>query len=527
MPPAITRRRSFAALGTAALVVSALLVTGEAASSPRHSPAAYRSQPATPELIDAAEAAGEITPTQATVFRAWSLTRPAALPEEFRSDTPWSGTLTMLRVQRALRRVGPSRMSPALAAAAAGVSQACPGSGGRLPQTKSTAHFAIKYRASAIRGGLKVTQYAGALEATWNKEIRRFGWARPPRDPVNPQPGGRYLVRVAKLGSSLYGYVTGTFFAGNNPSTPWNERDSVASCMVLNQNMGPFPGAPIDALRATAAHEFNHSIQFGYGALNGPTKVRKVFVEAGASWMEDEVFDGADDNYSYLWPDFERSMATYSPGFAYPYWVVFRAMTERYGTGRRGGGEDVMQRFWEQISKGASTNLAALNRALKPEGRTLAKAYHDAAVALRFNAGCGANPKRWCLQEGDDYVTAALANADTGTIGSVDGQESQSIGNDYALDWIGLPTGAAFNLSLDVTSGKGKLRMSVLCLSGGALTQLDVTVTATPGTNGVNVDPIDPSGCDEVVAIITNEYLSKPLPKQQANANFTLDASAA
>ena len=137
----------------------------------------------------------------------------------------------------------------------------------------------------------------------WSTEVTSFGWAAPPRNPAEPATGGRYPVRITRLGTSLYGYVTATRTIGNNPHTTWADRDAMASCMVLNQNFTTFPGTPKTAMHATTAHEFNHSLQFGYGALSGPTNVKEVWVEGGATWMEDEVFDHSNDNYNYLWPD--------------------------------------------------------------------------------------------------------------------------------------------------------------------------------------------------------------------------------
>ena len=366
--------------------------------------------------------------------------RPDAVPTQFVSTTPWDGTLTMLQVKRELARIDTARMSSALRDAAARIDTTCPGSTGSLPNTKSTNHFYLKYRSSAIGGGLTIGQYAAALETTWKTEIGTFGWARPPKDPVNTPPGGRYLVRLDDLGSGLYGYVAGTYYAGNNPATGWNDKDSVASCMVLNEDFSGFPSGPTDSLRATVAHEFNHSIQFGYGALTGFGKVKNVFVEGGASWMEDEVFDGADDNYFYLWPDLHLADGAVRPRLPYPYWVVFRALTERYGTGVKNGGENVMQFFWEQLSKGASTNLAAMGKALKQEHTTLGKAYHDAAIALRFDVDCSVTPKKWCLEEGPTYVALAGPNTNTGNAGSIgDPAYAGKVANDYALDWIGIP----------------------------------------------------------------------------------------
>jgi hypothetical protein len=518
------RARRGAVVALACLALLAALAPAVSADEPVPvNVAAARLSPTTPQLIDAALASGRITPAQATVYRAWALTRPDALPAEFVSSTPWEGTLTMLQVRRALGRMDRARMSPALEDVAARLDTTCPGSSGTLPSTKSTNHFYIKYRPSTIGGGLTVGQYAAALESAWKKEIGTFGWARPPKDPKNTPPGGRYLVRLDDLNPNLYGYVAGTFYARNNPATRWNDRDSVASCMVLNDNFSGFPSGPTDSLRATVAHEFNHSIQFGYGALTGFGKVKNVFVEGGASWMEDEVFDGADDNYNYLWPDFTTPMAQFVPQFPYPYWVVFRALTERYGTGVKNGGENVMQFFWEQISKGASTNLEAMGKALKHEGTNLGKAYHDAAIALRFNVGCSMTPADWCLEEGPKYVAAAGANSNTGNVATIgDPAYVGKVANDYALDWIGLPTDQlAFDLTVDVTSGGGKLRTSIVCRTGEVLSLLAPTEVAK-GSSDASFTSVDPTGCDSVVAVITNEHQTSSSPKDVTNARYSL-----
>jgi hypothetical protein len=271
------------------------------------------------------------------------------------------------------------------------------------------------------------------------------------------------------------------------------------------------------------AHEFNHAIQFGYGALTGFGKVKNVFVEGGASWMEDEVFDGADDNYYYLWPDFRTPMAQFDKTFPYPYWVVFRALTERYGTGVKNGGENVMQFFWEQISKEASTNLAALGTALKHEGTSLGKAYHDAAIALRFNVDCATTPKKWCLQEGPAYVAAAGPNGNMASVANIgDPAYAGKVANDYALDWIGLPTAqGAFDLTLDVTSGGGKLRTSIVCRTADTLSLLAPTQVAKGSTDAAFTS-VDPTGCDTVVAVITNENQTKASPTKITNANYSL-----
>ena len=444
--------------------------------------------------------------------------RPSGFRLPTSSDTPWDGTLPLLELKDTLAGL---EAGPAVSSARSllrGPSFTCPNYSAAKPNTKSTQHFYIQYKNSTLQG-LTINQYASALETTWDTEITDFGWAKPPKDPVRYPKGGRYPVRIESLGTGLYGYVTGTHYAGNNPDTPWNDKDAVASCMVLNQNFVPFPGTPTAAMQATVAHEFNHSTQFAYGALTGYGKVTSVFVEAGATWMEDEVFDGANDNWNYLWPEFTRPMGVYKV-FPYPYWVVLRAMSEPFGTGTAGGGEDIYQAFWEQISKGQSTNLAALNKAFKTEGSSLAEAYHDASIALRFLQDCTNTAEPYCLQEGPDYATFLGGPDDMFTLSSTDSRSGRKIANDYAMNWVGLPTGENdLPITVDVTNGKGALQISVACLDGDEVTVQPVGKATLANDASASVDT---SACDQASAVISNVKMTSPSPKAITKTTYTI-----
>ena len=517
-----TQRRPFTSLAsvTIAMCLSVQLVA--AIGSPALAESARAGlAPATPELIDRAVRRGEISEARGALYLTWALSSPRRLPKAYVSQTPWSGTLPLLRLRERLPALGDSPAAVAARTALRGQSFYCPGTRGSLPQTKSTAHFYIQYKASTLQG-LSIGSYAGALETTWKVEVGTFGWARPPRDPFSYPPGGRYPVRVENLGTGLYGYVAGTRIAGNNPSTPWNDKDALASCMVLNRSFGPFPGSPLDALRATAAHEFNHSIQFGYGALTGFGKVSDVLVEGLATEMEDEVFDSSDDSYNYLWPNFALPMGRYTKS-PYPYWVVFRAMAERLGDGRRNGSETVFQVLWEQISKGQSTNLAALAKGFKAKNTTLPTAYHDASIALRFLVDCSSTPRKYCLEEGPSYASFAGSNGDHASLGATPDSLSRQIPNDFALNWIGLPVGGApFDLTVTHDGGAGVLRVSVACRTGGSVTVTPIgTATSSTDANAT----VDTGACGEATAVISNVKQTSPTPKAITRTDYTIQTA--
>ena len=382
-----------------------------------------------------------------------------------------------------------------------------------------------------VGGGLTVSGYAASLERSWDKEVTQFGWAAPPVFAAAPAPGGRYHVRIDNLSPGLYGFVSPVGdhagFVGNNPSTAWNDGDAYASCMVLNVDYSGFPSSPQAALDSTTAHEFNHSIQFGYGALAGTNVPDDVFVEGGATWMEDEVHDAADDNYNYLWPVFADSMGDYDAS-PYPYWITFRGFSERYGSGGAGGGEQVMQDFWELTSQNAASNQAALATALAARGTTLADAFHAYAVAVRFNRPCGGGyAYPYCFEEAAGYVSAAGATPVQASIGSVGASATGSVEDNYALAWVALPASSgAYNVTLANTSGGGQLRGTAVCDTGSGLSLSPLSAVVASGGSSTLVG-FNPAGCSSRVLVVTNQSQTAANPTTSTSRSFSVSTAGA
>jgi hypothetical protein len=466
--------------------------------------------------LERAVARGELDRSTADLYLAYALTQPDRVPARYQATAPWDGTPWLLELRDRLRSMprGPER---AAVREAMGPADTCSLATG--PMSMDTDHFHIHHPAVTDP---PIANYATSLEAAWSAEVNSFGWAAP------PLPAGKYLVVVAPLGP-VFGFVSSTGTVGDNPNTPWNEGDAETSCMVLNSNYSTFPPSTAQqALDATTAHEFNHSIQFGYGALDGgPNEPDYNFVEGMATWMEDEVFDGANDNYNYLWPDFTDDMGQYRDddplANPYAYWVVWRAMVERYGTGGAGGGEDVVQSFWELTSKNQASNLDALSQALGARGTTLADAYLDAGIALKFNHPCGGGyAAPHCLEEGPAYVAAAGSTPLHGQIGAIGGSVSGSLLDNYALNWIGLPSSAPFQARLRNGSGNGgKLKAGVACDTGTALRVKGFPAQAGPGETVV-LKRFETSGCQSAAAVVTNVAQTDPNPSTSAGRPYQL-----
>ena len=183
--------------------------------------------------------------------------------------------------------------------------------------------------------------------------------------------------------------------------------------------------------------------------------------------MEDEVFDGSNDNWNYLWPDFTRPMGVYK-AFPYPYWVVFRAMTEPFGTGGRPAVvRTSSKRSGSRSPRATATNLAALNKAFKTEGsslgRGLPRRFDRAAVPAGLH-GHG----RALLPGGGTPLPSSPGGPSRSVLPGIRRipETGRKISNDFALNWVGVPTAVDLRITVDVTHGKGALQVSVACLSG-------------------------------------------------------------
>jgi hypothetical protein len=494
-------------------------------------PALARAKPPTPELIERAEQGGQLGPSRADLYRTYALAAPERLPAAFRSAAPWDGTLTLLEVRRDLPRLREAARDEiqALLARPPASGPSCSSSSGTQANTLSTTHFHITY--DGVDAGLTAAGYAASLEESWQKEVDSFGWAAPPVFAANPAPGNRYPVRIDDLGPGLYGFVspqgTNAGFVGNNPATAWDDSDAYASCMVLNRNYSGFPSTPQGSLDSTTAHEFNHSIQFGYGALAGANVPDDVFVEGGATWMEDEVHDAADDNRFYLWPVFRDSMGDYDNS-PYPYWITFRGMTERYGAGSAGGAEQVMQDFWELTSQNAKSNQEAMAAALGVRGTTLADAFHAYAVAAKFNRPCaGGYAYPYCFEEGAGYVSIAGATIVDATVSSVGASATTSVEDNHALAWVALPSSAApYDVTLSNTSAGGQLRGTVACDTGSGL-QLSALPSVAASGQSSSLVGFNPAGCAARVLVVTNQSQTAANPTSSTSRSFTVSTAGA
>ncbi|KAA1425856.1 MXAN_6640 family putative metalloprotease [Nocardioides antri] len=206
-----------------------------------------------------------------------------------------------------------------------------------------------------------------------------------------------YLAQIGDWG--LYGYCT------TDPATAPDHGRTWAYCVLDNDyRKREFPlYTPIKNMKVTAAHEYFHAVQFGYDIGEDTW-----FMEATATWAEDEVYDRIDDNRGYLsnGPMGEPGLSLdwHRDRYWYGAWIFFRYVSERFRTSQAGL-PVIVRTMWRKAGTSAPDlySLQAVEEALAEQGTDIAAEYLQMAAA-------NLHPRRW-YDEGSRYPTAPLERA--------------------------------------------------------------------------------------------------------------------
>lgn len=227
-------------------------------------------------------------------------------------------------------------------------------------QVIETADFRVHYTAEGRDAATPeyVRVVADTLQSTLETQVNRLGWAAPPRD-----PDGRYRAYVAEADGDM-GYTKPVQILFDNVNTP-NVRERAAARTVVvieNDFLNSGKKASAESLaRATAVHEFNHAVQFGYDSEEG----LDWLYESTASWME-TVAAGADqDATDYVATDYETPQlcwTTASRSHAYAQWTLLQSLADVHG-------ERIVTRLWENTV--AYDGFETMSRTLSSVGTTI------------------------------------------------------------------------------------------------------------------------------------------------------------
>jgi hypothetical protein len=242
--------------------------------------------------------------------------------------------------------------------------------------------------------GIDSVEQVLATAQSVHETFLQAGYLSP--DPDGTRGGGTNLVDVylADLGPGFYGY---TAAEPNSTQAPYNR----AAYIVIDNDFDGFGTPWLATMRVTLGHEYFHAVQFSYDTWEDPW-----FMEATATWVEDELFDDVDDSRQYL-----SSGQLGRPGIpldaftgdlnAYGNWIYFRYLTERW-TDETSTLPVIVREMWELASGrlGAPDmySTQAIERVLRRRDTSFAEVYGQFVAANR-------HPAR-SYEEGESYPKA-------------------------------------------------------------------------------------------------------------------------
>lgn len=240
------------------------------------------------------------------------------------------------------------------------------------------------------------------MNKVWKHEVKKMGYRAPISDKSLGAPrnggNGKFDVYLKDIGGrGLYGYCAPEYVLRGQK---WRAN----SYCVLDNDFATaqFGTAPKPTLRATAAHEFFHAVQFSYDFGED-----KWFMESTATWMEERYADNVNDNRQYL-PS-SQLRVPYAPldvfsstaSNHYGNWIFWEYLTQRFGNG-------FVRKVWETTSPKGRRNtyaIAALKKQLQRRG--------GFAQVYRTFAAANLTPQR-TYREGKAYPSPVIS--DTATI---------------------------------------------------------------------------------------------------------------
>lgn len=129
-----------------------------------------------------------------------------------------------------------------------------------------------------------VLDAAATSHATENGSL---GWRQPIPDGARGG-GGQTDIYLADLEQGLFGYAA---------PDPGQSGRSRSAYLVIDNDFRDFGGSPLELMRVTMAHEYNHILHFAYDTFQD-----LWLFEATATWIEDLVYPEINDYFNFLGP---------------------------------------------------------------------------------------------------------------------------------------------------------------------------------------------------------------------------------
>ena len=330
---------------------------------------------------------------------------------------------------------------------------------------------------------------AEVFEDVWAKEIVDLGYRAPLDDMASDENGGdgRLDVYLADVGTEGYFGWCET----DDPAS-FAHRAVSAYCVLDNDYRNPdFDGmAPRAALEVTAAHEFFHAVQFAYDWLED-----LWLMEGTATWMEDVVYDGVNDNLRYLREDSPIAepgvpLDLGRGGFEYGAWIFWRYLSERHGNA-----------FVRQVWNRAAATSGSGDYSLAAVRRVLARRHASFERAFAGFAAANAEP-RGSYAEGGRYPHGSRTFTVLGGGRSSSGPQSVRVSHLSSRVVAFRPAGGhSLRVEVDLPRGAARASLVVVPRSGRPHVR---TIRANGAGHGIAYVPFSPATVERVDLVLVN-----------------------
>ncbi len=458
-----------------------------------------------------------------------SVLEKAVLLQVANTDTPHSGTPLRHALSRDWKKLDTATQKVLAKQLSAPVLSGTPTS-----LLSSGGHFAIHYTTSGADApdtttinrytGLSLTsatdwaaKVGDAFEAAYSFYLGANGLGYHPPANFPGAPLNVYLVDLASQGA--YGFTQ-----DDQPAPSAGYPYAYIAYIQLDKDFTngifrPATYTPLQSLQITSAHEFHHTIQYGYNYY-----FDIWYAEVTSTWFEGEVYPTITQNYDYISGWFNNStrqinLAQSDPTFnsqAYGRWIFNRYLAEKHTT-------TVVRSIWEKLAGIAPTNGQDIPMVPVIDS-VLSSAAYNSSLGTDFLGFA----KRVYVR--DWPTTTTITTTDIGLIAPyspIATYSSYPVNSSTATPSVTLPhysfayykfipSTATTSLTISMVNDSG-IQTAVFKKAGGTISEIVANTGGSYTVSGFNT--LNPA-TDEVALLIAN---TTNVDNQQAN--FSTDGT--
>lgn len=336
-----------------------------------------------------------------------------------------------------------------------------------------------------------VEKVANSFETSLIVENDALGWRRPISDAqkgeprTDPRPG-RTDVYIQELGESsrIFGYAA--------PEPTGQSARTAPAYLGVDDSFTEYGYSdPMQPLQVTAAHEYNHVLQFAYDLLQDTW-----MFESTATWMEDRVFDAVNDYTRYLTRWVQNTSVP----------LTRNDSTKIYGS--------AVWNIWLDERRGHEAVRRAWERSLSTNPSSFAPLAYDAGITQSGGAGFfdeftrfSAAVSEWRLPRSGFSEGASFPDVERVGSLAIDGPAVTQVLDHTTFALLDVPPQAVPEVRLEVSSPAGTAGAIALVARAGDASTTRMADLPAGGAGSVTLER--PGDYQRITAVLVNADISQ------------------